>query len=40
LGVNPDDGEFFLIDQVIQNRLAIEDIATWLETSMKRSEVP
>ena len=34
--VNADDGELFLIEQVIKNRLAIEDIATWLEDCMKR----
>ena len=34
--VNADDGELFLIEQVIKNRLAIEDIATRLEDCMKR----
>jgi death-on-curing protein len=34
LNVQADDGETFLIDQVIQNKAAIEDIATWLESSM------
>jgi len=36
LGVKPDDGESFLIDHVIQKKIAIEDIASWLETGMKR----
>jgi death-on-curing protein len=35
LSVNPDDGESFIIDQVIRNKIAIEDIATWLEGHMK-----
>jgi death-on-curing protein len=35
LSVNPDDGESFIIDQVIQNRITIENIATWLEGHMK-----
>ena len=34
LSVNPDDGESFIIDQVIQNRITIENIATWLEGHM------
>ncbi len=36
LKVEPDDGESFLIDEVIQKRIPLEDIATWLETHMKR----
>ena len=36
LEVYPDDGEAFLIDQVIQQKIAIEDIATWLERRMKK----
>ena len=36
LKVKPDDGESFLIHQVIQNKIAIEDIATWLENGMER----
>jgi len=36
LEVHPDDGEAFLIDQVIQQKIAIEDIATWLEHRMKK----
>ena len=38
LSVRTDDGETFLVDYVIQNRIAIEDIATWLESKMKRAE--
>jgi death-on-curing protein len=34
--VEPDVGESFLIDEVIQKRTPIEDIATWLETYMKK----
>jgi death-on-curing protein len=34
--VEPDVGESFLIDEVIQKRIPIEDIATWLETYMKK----
>ena len=34
--VKPDDGESFLIDQVIQKKIAIEDIASWLESGMKK----
>lgn len=36
LSVKPDDGQSFLIDHVIQKKIALEDIATWLETNMKR----
>jgi death-on-curing protein len=36
LSVQPDEGETFMVDQVIQKRMAIEDIATWLESRMKR----
>jgi len=36
LSVKPDDGESFLIDQVIQKKIAIEDIASWLESGMKK----
>lgn len=36
LDVTPDDGESFLIDEVIQEKIAIEDIATWLEARMKK----
>lgn len=35
LSITPDDGESFLIDHVIQKRIAIEAIASWLESSMK-----
>ena len=34
--VRADEGEKFMIDQVIQKRTAIEDIATWLEGAMKK----
>jgi death-on-curing protein len=36
LSLQPDEGETFLIDHVIQKRIAIEDIATWLESNMKK----
>ena len=36
LKVEPDDGESFLIDEVIQKRIPIEEIATWLEVHMKK----
>ena len=36
LSVDPDDGESFLNDHVIQKKIALEDIATWLENSMKK----
>ena len=36
LSVKADDGETFLVNQVIQNKIAIEDIATWLESRMIR----
>ncbi len=35
LQVEADDGESFLIDKVIQKRIPIEDIASWLETRMR-----
>ena len=35
LKVEPDDGESFLIDEVMQKKIQVEDIATWLETCMK-----
>ena len=35
LHVEPGAGESFLVDEVIQKRIPIEDIATWLETCMK-----
>ena len=38
LSVKADDGETFLVNQVIQKRIAIEDIATWLEDRMKRAD--
>ena len=36
LSVQADDGESFLIDQVIKEKIAIEDIAAWLESTMKK----
>ena len=35
LRVNPDDGESFLIGQVIQKGIGIDDIASWLESCME-----
>lgn len=34
LGVKADVGESFMIDLVIQRKIAIEEIATWLENAM------
>ena len=36
--VNADEGESILVEHIIQKRLAIEDIATWLEGCMKKVE--
>ena len=36
LSVNPDEGEAFLIEQVIQKRVTIEVIAAWLEVCIKK----
>ena len=36
LKVEPDIGESFLIDEVIQKKASIDDIAAWLETFMKK----
>ena len=36
LNVEADNGESFLIDEVIQKRIPINDIATWLETNMQK----
>lgn len=36
LAVQPDDGESFLVEHVIKQRAGIEDIATWLESCMKK----
>jgi len=36
LSVKAEEGETFLVEQVIQKRVAIEDIATWLESIMKK----
>ena len=38
LNVKPDDGESFLVEQVIQKRMTIEEIAAWLEDCMKKVE--
>ena len=35
LEVDPETGESFLIGEVIQKKILIEDIATWLETYMR-----
>ena len=35
LEVRPGDGETFLVDQVIQQKISLEDIAIWLESRMK-----
>jgi len=35
LVLKPEDGEFFVVEQVIKKRLAIEAIAAWLEDRMK-----
>jgi len=35
LRVNADDGESFLIGQVIQKGIGIDDIASWLESRME-----
>ena len=37
LSVKPDDGESFLVEQVIQERATIEAIAAWLEDCMKKA---
>ena len=36
LVVKPDEGESFMIDLVIQRKIAIEEIAGWLEKAMKK----
>lgn len=36
LKVDPDNGEAFLIEQVIQKKVGLEVIATWLEQHMKK----
>ena len=36
LKVDADDGESFIIDQIIKNRASIEVIADWLEKHMKK----
>jgi prophage maintenance system killer protein len=35
-GVDPDDGESFLFDRTIQWKIAIEEIAAWLENATKK----
>ena len=37
--VKPDDGETFLVEQVIQKRVTIEVIAAWLEGCMKKVDL-
>lgn len=36
LSVKPDEGESFMIEEVIKRKIAIEDIASWLEKAMKK----
>ena len=36
LSAKPDDGESFLVEQVIQKRVTIEAIVAWLEGCMKK----
>jgi len=36
LVVKPGDGESFVVEQVIQKRVAIEVLAAWLERGMQR----
>ena len=38
LSVKADDGETFLVNQLIRKKIAIEDIATWLESRMRKVE--
>ena len=38
LSVKPDEGESFLVEQVIKKRVTIEAIAAWLEDCMKKVE--
>lgn len=35
LKIDPDNGESFIIDEVIKNKVAIEAIAKWLEKHMR-----
>lgn len=35
LVLKPEDGEFFVVEQVIKKRLAVEAIAAWFEDRMK-----
>jgi hypothetical protein len=36
LSVKADASESFLIRQLIQNKIELEDMASWLETAMKK----
>ncbi|MFC1719801.1 type II toxin-antitoxin system death-on-curing family toxin [Pseudomonadota bacterium] len=38
LVVKTNDGESFLVEHVIQKKATIEDMATWLESRMKRAD--
>lgn len=38
LSVMPDDGESFVVEQVIKKRVTIEAIAAWLEGCMKKAD--
>ena len=35
LQVHPGDGESFIVDEIIQQKISIEEIAGWLENRMK-----
>lgn len=37
LKVGPDAGEAFLIDEIINQKISIDDIATWLEDHMHKA---
>ncbi len=39
LEVHPDDGETFLVERVIKQKITIEDIATWLESRMIKNGI-
>ena len=39
LEMDPDNGEHFLIEEVIKKRTSIEKIAAWLEQNMKEIEI-
>lgn len=38
LKVDPDNGEAFLIEEVVQSKVTLETIAQWLERNMKASK--